>query len=83
MNPLMQMMGGAPAAGNPAIQSIKRMMGMYRAAQNPQAVLQQIAQQNPMVSQIMQMSRGDLKDTFYQMCREKNVDPDDILAQLK
>lgn len=83
MNPLMQVMGGAPAAGNPAIQSIKRMMGMYRAAQNPQAVLQQMAQQNPMVGQIMQMSRGNLKDTFYQMCQQKGVNPDDVLAQLK
>lgn len=83
MNPLMQMMGGASIAGNPAMQSIKRMMGMYRAAQNPQAVLQQMAQQNPMVGQIMQMSRGNLKDTFYQMCQQKGVNPDDILAQLK
>ena len=81
MNPLMQMMGGQ--AANPAIQSIKRMMGMYRAAQNPQAILQQMARQNPMVSQIMQMSQGNLKDTFYQMCQQKGVNPDDILAQLK
>lgn len=81
MNPLMQMMGGQSA--NPAIQSIKRMMGMYQAAQNPQAVLQQMAQQNPMVGQIMQMSRGNLKDTFYQMCQQKGVNPDDVLAQLK
>lgn len=81
MNPLMQMMGGQ--AANPAIQSIKRMMGMYRAAQNPQAVLQQMAQQNPMVGQIMQMSRGNLKDTFYQMCQQQGVNPDDVLNQLK
>ena len=81
MNPLMQMMGGQ--AANPAMQSIKRMMGMYQAAQNPQTVLQQMARQNPMVGRIMQMSRGNLKDTFYQMCQQKGVNPDDILAQLK
>lgn len=81
MNPLMQMMGGQ--AANPAMQSIKRMMGMYQAAQNPQTVLQQMVRQNPMVGRIMQMSQGNLKDTFYQMCREKNVNPDDVLNQLK
>lgn len=81
MNPLMQMMGGQ--AANPAMQSIKRMMGMYQAAQNPQTVLQQMVRQNPMVGRIMQMSRGNLKDTFYQMCQQKGVNPDDILAQLK
>lgn len=82
MNPIMQMMGGQTA--NPAIQSVKRMMQTFQAAQNPQAALAQLARQNPMVGQIMQMSKGgSLKDTFYRMCKEKGINPDDILNQLK
>lgn len=79
MNPLMNMIGGGQNMGN--IAQIKRMMNMLQTAQNPQAALQQLAQQNPMIANIMQS--GDLKSTFYRMCEEKGVNPDDILNQLK
>lgn len=79
MNPLMNMIGGGQNMGN--IAQIKRMMNILQTAQNPQAALQQIAQQNPMIANIMQS--GDLKSTFYRMCEEKGVNPDDILNQLK
>lgn len=79
MNPLMNMIGGSQNIGN--IAQIKRMMNMLQTAQNPQAALQQLAQQNPMIANIMQS--GDLKSTFYRMCEEKGVNPDDILNQLK
>lgn len=79
MNPLMNMIGGGQNMGN--IAQIKRMMNMLQTAQNPQAALQQLAQQNPMIANIMHS--GDLKSTFYRMCEEKGVNPDDILNQLK
>lgn len=79
MNPLMNMIGGGQNMGN--IAQIKRMMNMLQTAQNPQAALRQLAQQNPMIANLMQS--GDLKSTFYRMCEEKGVNPDDILNQLK
>lgn len=77
MNPLIQ------SVQNPAMQSLKRMYHTFQTAQNPQAVMASLAQQNPMVSQVMRMSGGNLKDTFYRMCQEKGVNPDDILNQLR
>lgn len=83
MNPLMQSMG-APAGNPQVMQSIRNMMRMVQGAQNPQAVMQMLTQQNPMVAQVMQMAGGgSLKDTFYEMCKAQGVNPDDILNQLK
>lgn len=82
MNPLMNLIGNGQNAGSSGnISQIKNMMNMIQTAQNPQAALQQIAQQNPMIANIMQS--GDLKGTFYKMCEQKGVNPDDILNQLK
>lgn len=82
MNPLMNAIGGQPTnTGN--IQQIKRMMNMFKSIQNPQEAMNQLAKQNPMVANILQMSNGDLKGTFYKMCQEKGVNPDDILKQLQ
>lgn len=92
-NPLMGMMGGAPAA-SPAMgtqnnlmqaaQSAKRMMGMLRAVKNPQQALMAAAQQNPQLSAVMQMvGNGNPKDIFYQKCKEMGVNPEDILSQLR
>lgn len=82
MNPLMNAIGGQPA-NNGNIQQIKRMMNMFKSIQNPQEAMNQLAKQNPMVANIIQMSNGDLKGTFYKMCQEKGVNPDDILKQLQ
>lgn len=89
MNPLMQSMNGpknmTSGAGinQQAIQQIKRMMAAYSAAKNPAAVLQQLAQQNPMVGQLMQLCSGKgLKESFYQMCQEQGVDPQAVLNAL-
>lgn len=82
MNPLMNAIGGQPTnTGN--IQQIKRMMNMFKSIQNPQEAMNQLAKQNPMVANIIQMSNGDLKGTFYKMCQEKGVNPNDILKQLQ
>lgn len=82
MNPLMNAIGGQPA-NNGNIQQIKRMMNMFKSIQNPQEAMNQLAKQNPMVANIIQMSNGDLKGTFYKMCQEKGINPDDILKQLQ
>ncbi len=92
-NSLMGMMesGVAPAAmtGTPRVnkenmQSIKRMMNMYRAAKNPQAVLQKIAQENPMINGLMQIGsqNGGLQNTFYTLCNEQGANPNEIINEL-
>lgn len=86
---------GTPAAGPAranlsgglnmqAIQSAKRMMNTFKAAKNPSAALQMMAQQNPQIGGIMHLcGPGGLKNSFYQMCREQGVNPEDVLRHLQ
>ena len=66
--------------------NIKQMMNMMRGSNNPTQLLSSLAQQNPQVRLIMEMVRNSNmspKDLFYKMAKEKGVNPDDILNQLK
>lgn len=92
-NPLLGMMGGAPAA-NPATgvqnnliqaaQSAKRMMGMLRAVKNPQQALMMAAQQNPQLNAVMQMCQGkDPQSVFYEQCKKQGIDPNTVIGALK
>lgn len=84
MNPLMsQLENNSVNTSNGIKESIKRMMNMINTSQNPQAVIQKLANENPTIRQIMSLNNGDLKTTFYSMCKEKGVNPDDILNQLR
>lgn len=66
-----------------AIQSVKRMMNMFRAAKNPGVAMQMMAQQNPQIASVMQMCQGrNPKDVFYEQCRQHGLDPDEIARQL-
>lgn len=82
MNPLLNAI--SPQGGNLGnITQIKNMMNMLKMAQNPQVAVEKLANENPMIKSIMSMNNGDLKSTFYKMCREKGVNPDDIIKQLQ
>ena len=70
----------------PNLQPIKNMMNIVRSAGNPQAMLQQMAQNNPQLRQVMDMvqqSGGDPKRAFYELAKQKGVNPDDIVNMLK
>lgn len=63
-------------------------MGLYRAyqaAQNPALMLQQMAAQNPALSQLRQLQAGgqDMKGTFYALCQQQGIDPESILSQFQ
>lgn len=63
---------------------IKNIMQMYKTAQNPQMLLQSLAQQNPQFAQVLNLVNGkNPQEVFYQMCKARGVNPDDILNQLK
>lgn len=84
MNPLMQGIGMGGGVNQQAIQQVKRMMNMFRAAGNPQQMLMQAAQQNPAIGTVMQMCNGrNPKDVFYEQCKKMGVNPDDIINQLR
>lgn len=68
-----------------AIASVKRMMKTLQGVNNPEQAMQNLAQQNPQISGIMQManSAGSLKNLFYQTAKQKGIDPNAIISQLK
>ena len=68
------------------MQPIKSMMQAVRSAQNPQAMLNQMIQNNPQYSQIsrlIQESGGDPQKAFYALANQLGVDPGDVLNMLK
>lgn len=57
-----------------------------QAAKNPQALLNQMMQNNPQYSQIMNyinQNGGNPEKAFYKMAKEKGIDPDRFLKELK
>ena len=60
---------------------LQTLWNIYRSGGNPAAVLNQIVGSNPSLQNIMRS--GNLKDTFYQMCNERGVNPDSILNQFR
>ena len=81
MNKLYQSMMGQ----NP-LSNLKNMMNLMRNSNNPQAFLQTAMQNNPQMKQAMQMIQangGDAKAVFYNLAKQKGVNPDDILNQLR
>lgn len=71
---------------SPAMTSIKNMVSMIRGAQNPQTMLNQMMTSNPNAKQVMDLinqAGGDPRKAFYQLAKQKGVNPDDIMNMLK
>lgn len=63
---------------------IKDMMNLVRNANNPQAMINQIASENPQMKQIMDMvGTGDPKQVFLNVCKSKGINPDDVFSMMK
>ena len=63
---------------------IKQLMNIVNGPGNPQQALIQAAQQNPQLAQIMNMCKNsNPQQVFYALCKQKGVNPDDILNQLR
>ena len=80
MNPILQQIGKQNT------NNYRNMFSMIRNARNPQALLNQMVQNNPQYRQVMQMiqnSGGDAKTAFYNECSRRGVNPDEILNALK
>jgi len=83
-NPMLQALRSQPVNNN--LSQIKNMMNMVRSAGNPQLMLQQMAQNNSQLRQVMDLinqSGGDPKAAFYKLAQEKGIDPQQILDMLK
>ena len=81
-NPMMKQL----ARSNPNLTGIKNLYNIICNSGNPQMMLNQMMSQNPQIKQAMDYinsSGGDAKTAFYKMAKEKGVDPESILSQLR
>lgn len=74
---LQQLQGAGPMG------QIRNMINTVRSMGNPQAMVQQMAQNNPQVRQILQQYGGDPKRAFYGLAQQAGIDPDELLGMLK
>ena len=62
------------------------MMNICKNANDPQAMLYSILQQNPQMKSAMDLVRqsgGDPKTAFYKLAEQQGVDPEEIINALK
>lgn len=62
------------------------MMQMFKAASNPQMLVQSMLQNNPNSAQIMQLIQangGDPKAAFYSLAKQRGINPEDFLKALQ
>ena len=63
------------------------MYAMTRAAGNPGAMIQTLLNSNPnfqsVMSLVSQQYGGDAKAAFYDMARQRGVDPNQVLSMLR
>ena len=65
-------------------QELKNMAHMVKTMSNPQAAIAQLSKQNPALQQVMDMCNGrDPQQVFYDMCKQRGIDPNTILNQLQ
>lgn len=83
MQQIQQMAGGQQTLNSTGIDKAVDLYHAYKVAKNPGATLQEMMAQNPALAQIQQLKSGgaDMKQTFYELCRKKGVDPQNILVR--
>ena len=79
MNSLFQQLN--PVRQLPA--NMKQMISSIKGLSNPQAMLTQMAEQNPQLKAILQASNGNYEQAFRNLAKQMNVDGDEIINLLK
>ena len=82
MNGILQQL----AMSSPAMGQIKQMIGMVRAAQNPQAMINQMMMNNPNMKRVMQIVNqygGDANRAFQEMAQQNGINPQEIMDMMK
>ena len=75
-----------PISQNGQISQIKSLMSMMQASKDPIGFVNQAAASNPTLRDIIAFvnnSGKDPKTLFYEMAKQKGVDPESILSQLR
>ena len=65
---------------------VQQMFNLYKSSSNPQGLLASMMNSNPRMKQVMDYvnaNGGDAQAAFYKMAKERGVDPEEILSQLR
>ena len=81
MNKLFQQLNQNRSLSLPS--NIKQMINTVKMAQNPQAAIQQMINENPQLRSALQMAGGNPEKAFKAMAKQMNVNPDEIMNMLK
>lgn len=83
MNRLFQQLNGTTQRSLSLPNNIKQMISNFKAIRNPQAVAQKMLSENPQLQQAVNMANGNPEQAFKTMCKQYNVDPNEIMKMLK
>jgi hypothetical protein len=73
-------------ANTDTLQSVKQLVSAIKNTENPNAILQAAANQNPQIAQVMSMVNGsgmNAKQLFMMAAQQRGVDPNQIVNMLK
>lgn len=69
--------------GTSSQNNLKNLINMFKNSNNPQMLLQNMLQNNPQVKNLIQQCGGDPKTAFYNLAKQRGINPDEILNMLK
>ena len=82
--PILQQLGKSNIMG--IMQQVKQIMNMVKSAQDPQAMLNQLASNNPLLKQALDTTQqygGDSMKALRETAKQMGFDPNEILNMLK
>lgn len=64
---------------------VRQMFDMVKSSKNPQQMVMNMMSQNPQMKPVIDTlkSGGNPKAMFYQVCKSKGIDPEQILSMMK
>ena len=74
------------ARNNPRMMQLKQMMNAVKMAQNPTAMLNQMAMNNPQLKQVMDIVGqygGDVSKAVTDIAGQNGIDPNELINLLK
>ena len=71
---------------SPNLNSLKQAINMFRTAQNPQAMFNQMMANNPHYKQavdFVNQNGGDPKKAFYSLAEQQGIDPNEVMRMFR
>lgn len=64
---------------NPLLNNGNGIVDLYKKMRDPNELIRM----NPQLQNILNMYNGNAKQAFYDMCKQRGVDPESILSQFR